>query len=678
MARPKNPNLATYHLCLILLLTVGLTSVVAALNSDLCTIPSPGPKNVATGEDALALLERFQLSAGYFVGGEEIHFAKNESDDWSYVARSFSLLPHSVDRTDDPSLLHVAATLTLSGGRTRLLQGGGRRRRRQSYLGGHSVSFSLDGYYTASTGELCMRGSGTYLDDDGSLERLTGVVLKLRVPSEPSLKDPFVTGRLKGAGFEAISLAAYAEDDSYKYGAQAATCPPSRPSSSPARGAFDAFGGDFSCARLKDHLMSSFKLQYSGGNMPALGSMPLREPRMQIGQVQCTANGAVRAYVVFANNTKTRRGLAALGPRFTVKEEAVVAEGRWESDRNMLCLRACRVVRSEPTLPAVRPEDCGIGMSFWFPGVWTIRDRSAVSGMLWSSSQAAGSKDGSGVISVSSIDGKTHRGNFSDVKYIYNYTMVEKAEKHYLASELSTYNKKTERSFMAANYTYRDFEFRFYDSNGLGYGSGQAYPVTINSVMVYGDRLAADDAFSRNPVVNKDNELLKVSYEIRHQFPPADWVPPTNRSSYSIPMEEHLIMAEGVYDPKTGVLCMIGCREHNGSTDCKMLITIQFASLDAKAQGHGNGVMSSLREKTDPLFFNKTEIRLFGMYNEDISESISRIDMESVMLAVSTTLAVHLHGPADPPHQEEPRGVRRHVHHHARRHGPGLRLPPFG
>jgi hypothetical protein len=131
MARSKNPNLATYHQWLILLTTVSLASItVTASDSALCIIPSPVPKHIpVAGKDALALLESFQLGAGYFSGGEELHFAKEgEGDKWSrsYSHRTFSLLPHSVERTDDVSgLLHVAATLTLFGGRSRLLLGAG-------------------------------------------------------------------------------------------------------------------------------------------------------------------------------------------------------------------------------------------------------------------------------------------------------------------------------------------------------------------------------------------------------------------------------------------------------------------------------------------------------------------------------------------------------------------------
>ncbi|KAK3161566.1 hypothetical protein QOZ80_1BG0078720 [Eleusine coracana subsp. coracana] len=652
MALVKKHSLPTYHLCFILLLSTFSLASIAAPASDpaLCVIPSPAPKHIpAAGKDALALLQSFQLTAGYFVGGEELHFAQEEGDDWSYdVPRSFSLFPHRVERTEgDSGLLHVGATLTLSGGRSRLLRGEAGLRRR-SYLGGHTVSFSLDGYYSNSTsGELCMTGAGSYSeDDDGTIQSLPNVVLKLRLPNPPSLTDPFVSGSVQGAGFKAISLVAYGESDSYRYG-KPASCASisSRPSLSHARDAFHAIGGaNFSCARLKKHLVSSFKLRYSSGDASPPVLSWLHEPRMHVSQMRCTADGEgalVRAYVSFSNDTETRRRRRlARRPNFTVKEEAVIsiAEGRWDSGRNVLCLRACRVARSEsePTSLAVRPQECGIGMSFWFPGVWTIHDRSAVVGMLWNSSQAAG-----GAVSASSIDLSVHTSNFSDVEY--TYTMVDKAKGQYLLSDLSKSNtKKTKGWFISANHTYRDFEFRYHDSDYTRHLHGHAIPVAIGSVMVYGDRLAADDSFSlQHAVVNKDNdkdELLKVSYEIRHSVPPAGWVRPTNTSSYAVSLEQHLIMAEGVYDPKTGVLCMIGCRELNSSTDCEMLITVQFASLETKALQHGKGAISSLREKADPLFFNKTEIMLYGMYTEDISESISRMDMESIMLAVSTTL----------------------------------------
>jgi hypothetical protein len=106
-------------------------------------------------------------------------------------------------------------------------------------------------------------------------------------------------------------------------------------------------------------------------------------------------------------------------PPFMVGDEAFVAEGRWDWEQSLLCLTACRVVYSESEMN-VSVKECGIGMSFWFPGAWTIRERSVLVGKIWSSNKAAGSgggTDSSSVISVSSIDSTNLRSDFSDVRY---------------------------------------------------------------------------------------------------------------------------------------------------------------------------------------------------------------------------------------------------------------------
>uniref|UniRef100_K3XSY2 RING-type E3 ubiquitin transferase n=1 Tax=Setaria italica TaxID=4555 RepID=K3XSY2_SETIT len=101
------------------------------------------------------------------------------------------------------------------------------------------------------------------------------------------------------------------------------------------------------------------------------------------------------------------------------------------------------------------------------------------------------------------------------------------------------------------------------------------------------------------------------------------------------------LQAEGVYDTKTGYLSMVGCRELNGSTDCQVLITVQFTSFDADRMGFGDGKgrISSLRDSTDELYFEARGIDLFGMYSGQVSESIRRMDLESIVTVASTTLS---------------------------------------
>ena len=78
MAAAKNhSHPATYRLCFLFLSMATLSSVVADIDSTLCSIPSPAPGHVSAGKDTLPLIHSFQLNSGYF-GGEGIHFAKDD------------------------------------------------------------------------------------------------------------------------------------------------------------------------------------------------------------------------------------------------------------------------------------------------------------------------------------------------------------------------------------------------------------------------------------------------------------------------------------------------------------------------------------------------------------------------------------------------------------------------
>ncbi|KAM0919065.1 hypothetical protein ACQ4PT_008469 [Festuca glaucescens] len=326
---------------------------------------------------------------------------------------SFALFPDSVNRTSDPALVHVAATLTLTGPRSIKYVSHGRHR---NHTFAQSISFVLDGYYSSASLQLCMVGTGTELATNGSSPKhYAEVALRLHVPSPSSLTDAFMTGTLDGSSDFAAKLLAYAEGDDYRYG-ERATC--SAPVQRPATGSLRALEGNFACEALRE---TSYRLlDHRGGD-------PAKLRRMHVNRMQCGADGAVRAYMVLSNDTGSgRRGYRGRGYyHHMVNDEAMVAEGHWDSDRRMLCLRACRVARSRPSTLAVL--ECGIGMSFWFPAVL---ERSTVAGVLWSSGVNVGAGPISGgVISAFSFD--DHRRNLSDVTYSYNDTMLEVAKKHY-------------------------------------------------------------------------------------------------------------------------------------------------------------------------------------------------------------------------------------------------------
>jgi hypothetical protein len=187
----------------------------------------------------------------------------------------------------------------------------------------------------------------------------------------------------------------------------------------PTTGSLRPLEGNFACEVLRE---TSYRLldDHHGGG-------PAKLRRMHVNRLQCAADGAVRAYMVLNNDTGSGRRGHRQYYHHMVNEEAVVADGHWDSARRMLCLRACRVVRSVLSTVAVR--ECGMEMSFWFPAVWTVLERSVVAGVLWNS----GGVDAgpiSGVVSAFSFD--DNRRNLSDVTYSYNDTMLQVAREHYL------------------------------------------------------------------------------------------------------------------------------------------------------------------------------------------------------------------------------------------------------
>uniref|UniRef100_A0A0E0N0Q6 RING-type E3 ubiquitin transferase n=1 Tax=Oryza rufipogon TaxID=4529 RepID=A0A0E0N0Q6_ORYRU len=643
----KNLSTSACRLCFIIQVVLSATATTVSTvpsgpYSSRCASPSPAADQHTGVDDASALLRSFQITSGIFSGGgaDTLFSPRSQFAYFSesgFSRSSFSLLPHAVSRTTEPSVLHLTATLTLTSIRVHEYYAGhafSSDFRKKT----HSISFYLDGYYSFATAQLCMVGMGSEISSDGSIAHYADVTLQLRIPSPSSLTDPFVTGSLKGADFEPTSLVSYTEGSSYRY-SENSTCLPVPEVAAAARRAIQTTpDGDFSCATLKARLTTWYGLEYGRGH--AIPS--LREPRMYINQVHCTASGAVRVYAVLSNDTTTMWGSRGL---FLTEEGAVVADGHWDSDTNRLCLRACLVAQARslpaPETPSTRIElevrECGIGMSFWFPAVWTVRDRSVTAGVLWNatSTQLNSSDDNASVGSDALITASSFekfKGNVSDVNYNYNFTMIDEAKRHYLKARLSTSKKKSKVSFPGNySYSYRDFDIMFFLDGETG--NGRAYPVTIGSAMVDGDKLAAENSFSWHAAAQlEQGTLVNVSYGVMYSVAPKNW-------SFIAPLVHRHIWAEGVYDPTTGFLCMVGCGELNGSMDCQILITVQFSSFgDSNGFGHGRGRISSLRDSTDRLYFPKRDLTLFGMYSHEVSESIWRMDTETVVVVISTTL----------------------------------------
>ncbi|KAL5231652.1 hypothetical protein ABZP36_030428 [Zizania latifolia] len=614
-AQPGSPN--PYPLLVLVLLVIPATAASPSYSAHCHGLPSaPDVAGGGEGSDPAALVHSFQLSTGYFSGGGPRLFGP----DPSVLPRSFSFLPSSVLRTTDASLVHVSATLTVSGGRRGTF--GGRhlfeydgqahrfRPRLPRFVGRRgSITFGVEGYYSLASGELCMVGTGSGRAADGTAVNLLPVVLRVHFPNRANLTHPFVTGSLESTDshsfFEPVSLVAYAEED-YAY-LESASCPP------PPTGRLDALqvfeGRKFSCAHLSSLFKAPFSLDYGNSSEPTASSLGLHQRYMFVNRMRCADDGAVRAYVVFSNQTDASMYYFMLG------EKAIVVEGFWDEKRSRLCLKGCHVMNSGPSRADLAVGDCGIGMSFWFPEVWSLQERSFAAGLVWNTSL----KSGEGIAASSSAAPPYFRGSLSGLKY--NYTKVDEARKYY---EKYGLNKKRKGKFPDSN-SYRDLTFRFFLQKGGG--SGYASPVTIGSMLYDGNSLVAPNPFS-HVTMELNQGLLNVSYDIHYV---GNWSLETFRRQH--------ISAEGVYDAKTGSLCMVACRVVNISSDCEILVTAQFASLDTKEAQHVKGTIRSLRKKSDPLFFEMLDIASYGMYIDQVDESIWRMDLESTMALISMTLS---------------------------------------
>ncbi|WCJ20706.1 hypothetical protein M5689_002922 [Euphorbia peplus] len=106
--------------------------------------------------------------------------------------------------------------------------------------------------------------------------------------------------------------------------------------------------------------------------------------------------------------------------------------------------------------------------------------------------------------------------------------------------------------------------------------------------------------------------------------------------------ESFSISAEGVYDPETGVLCMVGCKfmgsnnqiKANDPMDCEIVVDVQFPPLESGDQIKGR--IESTRERSSPQYFQSISFSAVPYYSH--RRSIWRMDFEIVMALISNTL----------------------------------------
>ncbi|KAJ3670633.1 hypothetical protein LUZ60_008059 [Juncus effusus] len=572
----------------------------------------------------------FTISSGSFSGGHPLF----SSSPPLTLPNSFSFLTKSSFHTTDPYLIRVAGTLILRGSppvssnRSLLHLVKPRIPRHRPFVRHASVSFDLDGFWSESDSVLCMSGAGIVLSEQGNSIHPNSI-FKLGFAKSSNLSRPFVTGSLESMDessspdyFDPISLVSFAEKNyEYTQVEKAEKFCGGLSINEKSRG----LDGNFSCESLRRMLEGGFRLKYgenclNGFCDPLRGDLELDQDFMFLDQIDCSDDGKVHMYMLFTNQTRS------IYRNFVIGEKALVGEGLWDGERNKLCLLGCDVLVSEESSRKILSiGECNFRISFWFPLTWSLKTRSVVVGKVWRE-KIEGKTVNSSAISFASTG--NYRSNFGGLKYDY-------AKLDIVRGLCAKVEKKGEEIYPDGK-SYRDMRFQFNVKNKEGMGNfGIASPISIGENF-YG---AVDLENNSTNLESKDG-YFNITYKIQYN---------SLFSNLKISNEKIEISAEGIYDSKTGTLCLVGCRyvgsleiakkaRVNDSFDCEIFVNLQFGPLNGKAKEHVKGTIKSLRKNSDHLFFNQLDISSYGIYVEQASESIFRMDIEIGMVLASLTL----------------------------------------
>ncbi|KAI0524373.1 hypothetical protein KFK09_003740 [Dendrobium nobile] len=570
----------------------------------------------------------FELYYGHYSGGEKLFAAEPGTSivptDHSDVGY-FNFRAKYIHKTRSSEILQLGGSLSFQGPQVVVNSSRRRSRHHQSVFlpsvmhTNKYVNFELSGFWSESTGMLCMVGTGSsHAYDQGNILPLSAV-FKLYYPKISKISNSIVSGTLESLDpveslnyFEKISVSAYAQMN-YSYTHFPSSIRDSC-SNIEVPKETSSFVMDSVSSSIPDFLAVLLKLEHrsdcSGGNCYPLSSKNDSIPSFfSLNQMHFSEEGKFHTRIRFYNYSPHW-----LNYQF-VPEDSLVGEGFWDHEKNQMCLVACQVLANSSV------GDCTVGLSLWFPLVFTIKSRSRVIGRIWSNKN----KNDPGYFSTISFrDSGRYRKLVPGMKY------------HYSVLEGISGCDAIENSAYMGSRTYPDGSLRHDLSfpmfsvmkGGRSSASGEAYPLSIGDTVF-------TDSFVEIQMEDVNVTLRNVSYEISY------WSFTNSSSTNRIHTR---ISAEGVYNSSNGHLCMVGCMYNESSVledmmDCKIQINIQFPPMDPKEGENLNGTIRSTRQILDPLYFEPISLSSYKMYDEQATEAIWRMDIEIIIVFISLTLS---------------------------------------
>ncbi|XP_047327485.1 uncharacterized protein LOC124931135 [Impatiens glandulifera] len=522
--------------------------------------------------------------------------------------RSISFVSHGVRETESVGVLELTGMVTFQGLRNSdFLRNSTSRRLRKIHIRPPKIpsllgrtSFNLRGFWSSYSGNLCMVGK--------SKESPINVVLKLHYPNSSTIFTSLVHGSLQSLNpqndpyyFQSISILGVSVMN-YEYTLIYREIE---------NGGFNSYDylQDSSLSLDSTRSVCSFfrspgryELEYldacNATNCNPLGRNDNRSlPRfMSVNEIKCSSSdGKVRYLLEFSNSSFNGIRLP-FDPSLTL-----VAEGAWDREKKRLALVACRIKSAmNGSL-----DDCSIRLSFSLPSTLSLRNRSSIVGQLWSNRN-----DFRRVSFRSTANVKKKLKGLS-----YQYTVIDRA--------ISSCNRRLDNKRQIGNYPNgyspdMSFDMTVKDRNGkLAWG--------YTSPFYVGRKFYKPDGTSSS--ISDNEKLLNISYEMTFTPPPGFLIKTT------FPIQ---ISAEGIYDTKTGFLCLMGCLN---ALDCEIIVNLQYPPLNSKGGSHVKGTIESTRLNSDTFYFDKLEIVSNSIYESQARDSIWRMDLEITMVLASNTLA---------------------------------------
>ncbi|XP_030460240.1 uncharacterized protein LOC115680559 [Syzygium oleosum] len=604
------------------------------------------PQPPIAPESASAYAKLLQFRGGYFSADGPGAGSGSGHD----LRRTVTFTPMMMYKTESEDVINLQGTLFFVDPNVNAIFRNPRSRRlREFHVRGPKIpvrrgmaKFRLHGYWSRSSGKLCMVGSSVIFPN-----RSFDAVFKLNYPLKLSINSSFVSGVLEslggGAGgvdhFGTVSvLALSSKSVDYEYSLI------ENEGGNGSFGEFDDGGGDNLsseklgqglCSALKRN--SAFDLEYrsvcDGGNCNPLGTDVGFLPKaMRFTMIQCSEQGKMQLLLKFQNVTNVYYGYYTFDPSTTL-----IGEGEWDSQANRWCAVACRILNFSTSLTDAFAGYCSIKLCWRFPATFSVINRHPVLGRMWSNETV---KD-FGYFDKIKFWG--HSDALPGVKY--EYGVMGSVRK---PCEIKTGKHKGKRY---PNSYSSDMRFDMSIKNKMGQTAlGYSSPLFVGDRRVdlpfhlYDDSYMLKANRTENAVQldSSHSPLQNISYTMRFTPSVTFELGRENLSSKAVD-----IFAEGTYNRETGLLCMMGCRYvaqsgaevyKNGSMDCEIQINIQLHPLTGKATEKIKGTIESTRVKSDPLYFDSLELASSSMYVEQADESILRMDLEIVMALVSNTL----------------------------------------